>query len=188
VTPVLHVLAGPNGSGRSTFVREILRPVTHLPFVNADELAAERWPGREEEHAYEASRETARRRDALLAERASFITETVFSHPSKVDLVRSGVAAGYLVALHVMLLPVDVTMRRVAHRVETGGHTVPPHKIRERYDRLWPLVVEARHVADRTTFYDNGLARSPFRVVATYRRGRPTGPPAWPAWAPEVLR
>lgn len=34
-------------------------------------------------------------RDQLLGERRSFITETVFSHPSNVDLVRRAVAAGY---------------------------------------------------------------------------------------------
>ena len=93
-TPVLHVLAGPNGSGKSTFVHEVLRPVTRLPFVNADEIAAARWPGDEMAHAYEASAAAATERGALLEQRRSFITETVFSHESKVDLVRAGVAGG----------------------------------------------------------------------------------------------
>jgi len=43
-SPVLHLLAGPNGSGKSTFVAEVLQEVTHLPFVNADVIAAHRWP------------------------------------------------------------------------------------------------------------------------------------------------
>ena len=34
------------------------------------------------------------------ADRTSFVTETVFSHPSKVDLVRAAAAAGYQVTLH----------------------------------------------------------------------------------------
>jgi predicted ABC-type ATPase len=39
------------------------------------------------EHAYDASRAAAEERLRLMAERPSFITETVFSHPSKVDLL-----------------------------------------------------------------------------------------------------
>lgn len=186
-TPVLHVLAGPNGAGKSTFVHRVLQPVTRLPFVNADEIAASRWPGEESEHAYEASAAAAAIRAELLGQRRSFIAETVFSHPSKVDLVRQGVAAGYLVTLHVMLIPVEVTLLRVDHRVAAGGHAVPPQKIRERYGRLWPLVAEARAAADRTTFYDNSRAASPFRTVAGFERGRPVGDALWPRWTPPEL-
>lgn len=186
-SPVLHVLAGPNGAGKSTFVRDVLAPVTRLPFVNADEIAKDRWPGREEAHAYEASAAAAGRRAELLAEHRSFITETVFSHPSKVDLVRRAVSLGYLVSLHVVLVPLEVTVLRVDHRVGQGGHAVPAAKIRERYARLWDLVADARALADRTTFYDNGRAATPFRPVATFRRGRLIGEARWPRWASPAL-
>jgi predicted ABC-type ATPase len=186
-TPVLHVLAGPNGSGKSTFVREVLGPTTHLPFINADEIAQQRWPGHEEEHAYDASRAAAEARDQAIAARRSFITETVFSHPSKVDLIAQALAAGYLVELHVVLVPEDLAVARVAHRVALGGHTVPEDKVRQRYRRLWELVAAARAIVHRATFYDNTTASTPFRVVAAYDRGQLAGPPAWPAWAvPEI--
>lgn len=183
-TPLLHVLAGPNGSGKSTFVREALGPITRLPFVNADEIAAQRWPGQAEQHAYDASAAAAQARDQAIAERRSFIAETVFSHPSKVDLIGRAVAAGYLVELHVMLVPEDLAVARVAHRVALGGHTVPEHKVRQRYRRLWELVVQARPIVDRTTFYDNTASARPFRAVAVYERGRLVGTPAWPVWTP----
>lgn len=186
-SPVLHVLAGPNGAGKSTFVHDVLAPVTRLPFVNADEIAKDRWPGHEEAHAYEASAAAAGRRAELLAERRSFITETVFSHPSKVELVRRAVSLGYLVSLHVVLVPVEVTVLRVDHRVEQGGHAVPMVKIRERYARLWDLVVDARALADRTTFYDNSRAAMPFQPVATFERGRLIGEARWPRWAAPAL-
>lgn len=186
-TPVLHVLAGPNGAGKSTFVHRVLVPVTRLPFINADEIAAERWPGAEAEHAYAASQAAARARTELLEQRGSFITETVFSHPSKVDLIRDAVAAGYLVTLHVVMVPVAVTLRRVEFRVAQGGHAVPPDKIRERYERLWPLVADARLIADRTQFFDNSRASDPFTRVAVYERGQQTGGTAWPPWTPAAL-
>ena len=58
-TPVLHLLAGPNGSGKTTFYEQVVAPATHLPFVNADHIAADRWPGEELQHGHEASRHAA---------------------------------------------------------------------------------------------------------------------------------
>lgn len=187
-TPVLHLLAGPNGAGKTTFVERILAPVTGLPFVNADVIAAQTWPGAEVEHAHEASRAAARRRRELVGERVSFISETVFSHPSKVELVRQATACGYLVRLHVVLVPVDLSVARVAERVGRGGHDVPEAKIRARHARLWTWVAQAREDADRTVFYDNSVAARPFREVARYAEGRPLGRPAWPRWTPAELR
>lgn len=185
-TPLLCVVAGPNGSGKSTFVQTVLGPATGLPFINADEIAAAQWPGDEEAHAYDASRAAAAERTQAITDRRSFITETVFSHPSKVALVEQAARAGYRVELHVMLLPEDVAVARVAYRVSAGGHTVPLAKIRERYHRIWGLVVDARAIVHRATFYDNSRSR-PFRQVAAYERGHPVGTPTWPAWTPEVL-
>ncbi len=188
MSPVLHLLAGPNGAGKSTLVTEVLQPVTGLPFVNADEIAARRWPDDQAAHAYDASRAAADERVRLLGEGRSFITETVFSHASKVELVVDAAQRGYLVQLHVVMVPLGLSLCRVEERVARGGHDVPADKVRQRYARLWPLVAAAREVADSTRFYDNAAARSPFRRVADFQRGRPVGTPAWPAWTPDVLR
>lgn len=186
--PLLHVLAGPNGSGKSTYVERVLQPLTNLPFVNADLIAAERWPDAPAEHAYDASRVAAQARADLLRRRQSFITATVFSHTSKVELVDDALTSGYLVHLHVLLVPVELSVRRVAERVRRGGHAVPEQKIRDRYDRLWALVAAARDRADRSEFLDNSRAAHPFQLVAEYERGRPIGKPDWPLWTPGVLR
>lgn len=185
--PVLHLLAGPNGAGKSTYASRILQPVTHLPFVNADVIAAKRWPEAQTEHAYDASRAAADERAQLLADGKSFITETVFSHFSKVELVEEASARGYLVHLRVMLIPVEVAVSRVAERVRDGGHDVPEQKIRDRYTRLWALIVRARFAADRMEFFDNSNARQPFRRVAMYEHNTLIGEASWPVWAPREL-
>ena len=185
--PVLHLLAGPNGAGKSTFHARVLAPATHLPFVNADEIAARRWPGDEQRHAYEASTLAAEQRTALLGERKSFVTETVFSHVSKLDLIQAANDAGYLVTLHVVVIPVDLAVARVVNRVEVGGHSVPEAKIRERYARLWPLVRSAIRNVEHARVYDNTNARRPFRILARYERGGLVEPPQWPSWAPAAL-
>ncbi|WP_120005086.1 zeta toxin family protein [Nesterenkonia muleiensis] len=185
--PVLHLLAGPNGAGKSTFVDRYLLPETGLPFINADVIAAERWPEAQAEHAYDASRAASQERDRHLERRRSFISETVFSHPSKVDLVERTAEAGFLVHLHVIMVPADLAVQRVSERVRRGGHRVPEPKIRGRYARLWRLVVEARRIAHWTDFYDNSIPRTPHRHVASYERGVLIGHPQWPQWTPEEL-
>ncbi|KQS00755.1 ATPase [Williamsia sp. Leaf354] len=164
--PVLHVVVGPNGAGKSTLYDLVLEPTTQLPFVNADGT-------------------TADERAELLAERRSFVTETEFSHPSKLDLIRSAASAGYMITLHVVIVPVDLSVARVLNRVELGGHSVPESKIRERHARLWTLVREAIGLVDQAYVYDNTTARNPFRVVASFDRGRMVGNATWRAWTPE---
>ena len=186
--PVLHLIAGPNGAGKSTLYDRLIGPVTKLEFVNADVIAALEWPDDTAAHAYDAARLAAERRDELLAARTSFITETVFSHESKVDLVKAAGEAGYLVTLHVVLVPEDLAVARVANRVENDGHDVPEEKVRSRYARLWPLVAEAIELVDEATVYDNSSASEPFRVVASFNRGFALRKPAWPRWTPKELR
>ena len=184
-TPILHLLVGPNGAGKTTFFEQVIGPVTGLEFVNADRIAAERWPGSEPRHAYEAAKLAAARRDELIAARGSFATETVFSHPSKLQMLERARAAGYRTYLHVLLVPKALAVARVRNRVQTGGHDVPRHKVEERFDRLWPLVAGAVAIADEATVYDS--SRGSFAVVARYSSGQLVGTPRWPAWTPPGL-
>ncbi|HYD10112.1 MAG TPA: zeta toxin family protein [Acidimicrobiales bacterium] len=186
--PVLHLIAGPNGAGKSTLFELVIGPATGLELVNADVIAAERWPDDTAARAYEAARLAAARRDELLAARASFVTETVFSHESKVSLVKVAADTGYLVTLHVVAVPEDLAVARVANRVENGGHFVPEEKVRARYQRLWHLIADAIASAETTHVYDNSSASTPFRVVATFERGVEVAKPSWPRWTPKALR
>lgn len=183
----LDLVVGPNGAGKTTFVDLRLAPLLPgAPFVNADVIARDRWPDSPEEHSYEAARIAATIRDTLIEQGESFIAETVFSHPSKLDLIDRARRAGYVVILHVVLVPVEISVARVAERVLEGGHRVPEDKIRERFDRLWPLVSEAISRVDHATVYDN-TAPDVTRIVARYADGDKVGATAWPGWAPADL-
>lgn len=186
--PVLHLLAGPNGAGKSTLYERVIGPATHLQFVNADRIAAEKWPGEELAHGYEAARWAAHQRDTLIGQRRSFVTETVFSHPSKIELIAAARQAGYLITLHVVMVPVDLAVLRVQERVLRGGHDVPQQKVIDRWERLWTHVAAAVPAADEAVFYDNSSAKRPYRIVAYLRDGHPLTSPAWPDWTPAPLR
>ena len=146
----LDLVVGPNGAGKSTFVAKILRSALPpgTPFVNADEIARARFPGEEMQRSREAAVIAERTRDTLMNNGLPFIAETVFSHPSKLDLVDRAVAKGYYVHLHVLAIPSVLAVERVRYRAAQGGHDVPLHKITARWERLWPLVAEAIRRAD----------------------------------------
>jgi predicted ABC-type ATPase len=183
----LDLVVGPNGSGKSTFVELTLAPL--LPasvFVNADEIAQQRWPADPTAHAYQAARVAADTRARLIELRRSFIAETVFSHPSKLELIDAAHAAGYTVVLHALLVDEELAVQRVRHRVSAGGHDVPEDKIRQRYQRLWALVAAAITRCSSATVYDNSALKGP-RIVAQMSGGHLIGAPSWPAWAPHVL-
>lgn len=184
----LDLVVGPDGAGKSTFVALTLAPL--LPesvFVNADEIARQRWPDDPAARSYDAAQIAARTRSALIAQRRPFIAETVFSHPSKLELIDEAHAAGYTVVLHVLLIPEDLAVERVKHRVRAGGHDVPERKIRERHSRLWQFVVDAIVKADLATVYDNSRLEGP-HIIAQFSGGDLVGAVNWPAWTPEVLR
>lgn len=183
----IDLVVGPNGAGKSTFVALTLGPLLPgAPFVNADEIAKSRWPDDTAARAYDAAKVAALTRVKLIAEGHSFITETVFSHESKLDLLRHAHSQGYTVMLHALLIPEVLAVQRVRYRVVAGGHAVPEEKIRGRYHRLWPLVAEAIAMADVATVYDNSRATGP-KIVAQFAGGAEVGELAWPAWTPEAL-
>lgn len=183
----LDLIAGPNGAGKTTFYERVIAPGRPgLPFVNADRIAHDRFPGEESARGYEAADIAARARDALVAARLDFCTETVFSHPSKVDLVTAAIDAGYDVVLHVLMIPERLSAPRVAARAAAGGHDVPTDKLGPRYARLWPLVARVVPRCHRAGFYDNSRDDGPVEVAA-FRYGVPDHAPRWPGWTPAAL-
>lgn len=183
----LDLVVGPNGAGKSTFVRLVLAPQwPAATFVNADVIAAQRWPDDPATHAYEAAAIAAETRRKLIAVGRPFIAETVCSHPSKLDLVDDATRAGFHVALHVVMIPEDLAVERVAHRVAAGGHDVPTDKIRARHQRLWGIVAAAVDRCATATFWDNSSFDGP-RLVALFSDGLPVGNPDWPRWTDRAL-
>lgn len=183
----LDLVVGCNGAGKSTFVRLTLAPAwPAATFVNADAIAAQRRPDDAAAHSYEAAQIAAATRARLIELRRPLIAETVFSHPSKVELVRDAKRVGYYVAVHVLLIPENLAVARVAARVAAGGHDVPEDKIRGRYHRLWPLVAVAIGLADTANVWDNSRHDGP-RAVALFAGGLPVGDPDWPVWAPAAF-
>lgn len=182
----LDLVIGCNGAGKTTLVEQHLLPILHTPFVNADEIARQRWPSAPEQHSYDAARIAERTRTTMIGLGRSFIAETVFSHPSKLELIDLAHDHDFRVVLHVVMVPEDYAVERVRLRVDSGGHTVPEDKIRARYARVWPLAARAIALSDQAAVYDNRARRT--TVVARFVDGICPTPPQWPDWTPTALQ
>ncbi|MSV73522.1 MAG: AAA family ATPase, partial [Actinobacteria bacterium] len=70
----LDLVVGPHGAGKSTFVELVLAPLRPgVTFVNADVIAAARWPDDPARHAYDAARVAADTRESLISAGHPFI-------------------------------------------------------------------------------------------------------------------
>jgi len=168
----MFVIAGPNGAGKSTFYEAVLKPSVAAPFINADIIQRDELKDSALSAAYSAARIADARREAALREQRSFITETTFSHPSKLELIDSAKAAGFRVATyHINVRSPELSIMRVATRVRRGGHDVPEDKIRERYERNQALIKQAVLRSDLAFVYDNSSLNRRASLAITFRSG-----------------
>lgn len=173
--PVIVVIAGPNGSGKTSLTQDLRLHnwVTGegCVYVNPDDIAQEVYGDwNSTEATINAANEADRIREKCLKERNSLVFETVMSADSKVEFLRRAKDAGYFIRLFfVSTDSPTINAARVAQRVTEGGHTVPIEKIISRYSgSIVNCAVVARFV-DRTYVYDNSVdgqkATKLFRAV-----------------------
>lgn len=182
--PIVVALAGPNGAGKTTFFGAHLAR-SGLRFVNADELARALGVG-----AYDAAEVARGVREALLAQRESFVFETVFSDPvgAKLDFLQRATTLGYAVVLcFIGLESPAASDERVAMRVLQGGHDVPAAKLAARYPRSLENLRRAIRELPHVLVFDNSDLRRPFRKVARFENGSPVELiqplPDWLPWS-----
>jgi predicted ABC-type ATPase len=167
--PIVVVIAGSNGAGKSTFFEAHLKS-SGLRFLNADVLAKEL-----DVDAYEASRMIAALRAELIEQHESFVFETVFSDPvgDKLKFLKEAVQAGYAVVLcFIGIADSNTSEQRVAMRVTQGGHDVPTEKLIARFPRTLANLSAAIRELPCVLVFDNDDLRRPFRHVAVFVNGR----------------
>lgn len=173
MTPTMIVLAGPNGAGKSTLYETRIAPSFAGPLINADIIQRDELRDPSPAASYDAANIASSRRADYLAQGRDFVTETVFSHPSKLELIDDARARGFtIIVMHVGVDTPDLSVARVGTRVEEGGHIVPEDKIRARYARGAPLIRAAVLKADRGLVFDNSGLNQPPRHCLTFANGR----------------
>ena len=97
----------------------------------------------------------------LLQASVKFTFETVMSHPSKIDFIKTARNSGYKTYLYFVSLEYpELNKERVKARVKLKGHSVPEEKIESRYYKTMDLLYDMLKVVDKAFFFDNSGSKS----------------------------
>lgn len=159
--PLLIVIAGPNGSGKTTITSEVLASewLEDAVYINPDIVAQEKFGNwNSPEAVREAALYCEQWRERCIANGESLIFETVMSAPDKIDFIRRAKQAGYFVRIFfISTANPTINAARIARRVMKGGHDVPIPKIISRYIKSIANCAEIAPEVDLLYVYDNSL-------------------------------
>jgi len=174
--PVLIVIAGPNGSGKTTITSKILKHewLEGAVYVNPDQVAQDRFGDwNSPEAVLQAAQYCEQQREDCLKSGQSLIFETVLSSEGKVDFIRRAREAGYFIRLFfVSTSHPTINASRIAKRVMQGGHDVPITKIISRYQKSILNCKRIASFADRVYVYDNSVDNAEARLLFRMTEGR----------------
>ncbi|MFG6391406.1 MAG: zeta toxin family protein [Candidatus Amulumruptor sp.] len=174
--PVMIVIAGPNGSGKTSVTSKILHHewLEDSEYINPDNVARDVFGDWNNQDAVlKAANYCNDWRERCLEERKSHIFETVMSASDKVDYILRAKQAGFFIRLFfVSTESPTINAKRVANRVLNGGHDVPITKIISRYDKSIANCRILSAIVDRLYVYDNSIEDAEARLLFRLSDGK----------------
>ena len=174
--PVLIVIAGPNGSGKTTITSKILRHewLENAVYINPDQVAQDKFGDwNSPEAVKQAVQYCEQQREQCVQDGQSLVFETVLSSDSKVDFIRRAKEAGYFIRLFfVSTSHPSINAARIAQRVMEGGHDVPITKVISRYYKSILNCKRCSALADRVYIYDNSIDDADARLMFRMTNGQ----------------
>ena len=163
--PRCIVIAGPNGAGKTTFAQEFLPEYAGvIHFVNADLIASGLSPFQPRMAAIQAGRLLLSEIDRLAATGVDFAIESTLSGLGYISRLKNWKRRGYRVEVIYLTLPSpEVALRRIALRVQQGGHGIPKADVVRRFQRSWINFQKLyKPMADAWLVYDDSEDKPQF--------------------------
>ena len=174
--PVMCIVAGPNGSGKTTTTEQLLKNEWGADslYINPDNIAQEQYGDWNSADAVLKAAQTATgQRYECLSNGTDFVFETVFSSVEKMDFLRKAKDAGFFIRIfYVCTESPLININRIAQRYLNGGHEVPISKTISRYYSSLKNISEAIKIADRVYLYDNSTENAAPRLILRTTDGR----------------
>ncbi len=159
--PELIVIAGPNGSGKTSITQKFLHHqwAQGTIYINPDLVAKDVFGDwNSQEAVLKAANYCSDLREKCLRERKSFVFETVFSAQDKIDFILRAKEAGFFIRLFFISTSTPtINASRIAKRVLEGGHDVPISKIISRYQKSIQNCKSISGIIDRLYAFDNSI-------------------------------
>lgn len=171
--PELIIIAGPNGSGKTSITQKFLHHewAEGTMYINPDQVAKDMFGDwNNEEAVLKAANYCSELRERCIAEKKSFVFETVFSAQDKIDFVIRAKETGFFIRIFfISTSNPAINASRIAKRVMEGGHDVPITKIISRYNKSIQNCKTVVPIVDLLYVYDNSIdnadARPLFRLT-----------------------
>jgi len=163
--PRCIIIAGPNGAGKTTFAQEFLPKYAGvIHFVNADLIATGLSPFQPRMAAIQARRLLLSEIDRLAATGVDFAIESTLSGLGYISRLKNWKQRGYRVEVIYLTLPSpEVALRRIALRVQQGGHGIPKADVVRRFQRSWINFQKLyKPMADAWLVYDDSEDKPQF--------------------------
>ena len=154
----VYIIAGPNGSGKTTFATMFLPEYVQCSnFVNADLIAKGLSPFEPRLAAIKAGRLVLKQIYEFAQRGVDFAFETTLAGKSYINLFYFLKGKGYELHLFFLWIPnVELAIERIKDRVAQGGHHVPSDDVRRRFERsLHHLYKFYEPLLDSWTLFDN---------------------------------
>ena len=156
--PQVYIIAGPNGSGKTTFATEFLPNYADCPtFINADTIARGLSGFSPDAVALKAGRVLLEQIASYAARRINFAFETTLSGTSYLLRLKNMREKGYVIHLFFLWIPdVRLSLARIASRVKMGGHDINEKVVRRRFHKgIENFFKRYRAVVDSWMLFDN---------------------------------
>ena len=184
--PIIYVLAGPNGIGKTT-VNAFFIPAG-VVFINADDIARQFREKLGNVQTQElANAEALERMNQFIAKKVSFAIETNLADNDTWQFQLRLPMIGYAVHLHFLgTSDVNICIDRVKMRYLHGGHFIRPDIVKLRYENGLKLLQFYKDVPDRLFLTDNSTTAN--QLCAELQKGEIVfQAPSLPSWVEFVL-
>ena len=133
----VYIIAGPNGSGKTTFASKFLPDYVKCPnFVNADLIAQGLSPFSPRSAAIKAGKLVLSQIHEFAKSGVDFAFESTLAGKLYVNLFRELKTKGYKLHLFFLWIPnTELAIARIKDRVVEGGHDVPAQDVKRRFTR-----------------------------------------------------
>ena len=167
--PVMCIVAGPNGSGKTTTTEQLLKNEWGADslYINPDNIAKDifgNWNSAEA--VLKAAQKATEQRYECLKNGTDFVFETVFSSAEKMEFIQKAKDAGFFIRIfYVCTESPLININRIAQRYLNGGHEVPISKTISRYYSSLENISKTIKIADRVYLYDNSVENAAPRLI-----------------------